>query len=121
MASLDDNLVEGGRLPVDPTLGAPNVDLRSVNSLPLETPVPSGPHGGPMYAPVSNRGYSLAELAQMYPQVELSNFLYTEIYDLTFRTNTYKFTIGFKEDFINQFQIDLMGYVNMSKLVRPSL
>ena len=65
MASLDDNLVEGGRLPVDPTLGAPNVDLRSVNSLPLETPVPSGPHGGPMYAPVSNRGYSLAELAQM--------------------------------------------------------
>ena len=32
MASLDDNLVEGERLPVDPTLGAPNVDLRSTNS-----------------------------------------------------------------------------------------
>ena len=65
MASLDDNLVEGERLPVDPTLGAPNVDLRSVNSLPLEIPIPSGPRSGPMYAPVSNRGYSLAELAQM--------------------------------------------------------
>ena len=65
MASLDDNLVEGERLQVDPTLGAPNVDLRSTNSLPLEIPVPSGPRSGPMYAPVSNRGYSLAELAQM--------------------------------------------------------
>ena len=65
MASLDDNLMEGERLQVDPTLGAPNVDLRSTNSLPLEIPVPSGPRGGPMYAPVSNRGYSLAELAQM--------------------------------------------------------
>jgi hypothetical protein len=65
MASLDDNLVGGERLSVDPTLGAPNVDLRSTNSLPLEIPVPSGPRGGPMYAPVSNRGYSLAELAQM--------------------------------------------------------
>lgn len=65
MASLDDNLVEGERLPVDPTLGAPNVDLRSVSSLPLEIPIPSGPRSGPMYAPVSNRGYSLAELAQM--------------------------------------------------------
>ena len=63
MASLDDNLDEG--LAVDPTLGAPNVDLRSTNSLPLEIPVPSGPRGGPMYAPVSSRGYSLAELAQI--------------------------------------------------------
>ena len=63
MASLDDNIVEGERLPVDPTLGAPNVDLRSIESLSLEIPVPSGARGGPMYAPVSSRGYSLAELA----------------------------------------------------------
>lgn len=65
MATLDDSLVEDGHLPMDPTLGAPNVDLRSTNSLPLEIPVPSGPKDGPMFAPVSNRGYSLAELAQM--------------------------------------------------------
>ena len=65
MASLDDNLVGDDHLPMDPTLGAPNVDLRSTNSLPLEIPIPSGPKDGPMYAPVSSRGYSLAELAQM--------------------------------------------------------
>jgi hypothetical protein len=65
MASLDNELLDDKRLPVDPTLGAPNVDLRSTNSLQLEIPVPSGPNAGPIFAPVSNRGYSLAELAQM--------------------------------------------------------
>lgn len=65
MASLDNNLVGDDHLPMDPTLGAPNVDLRSTNSLPLEVPIPSGPRSGPMFAPVSNRGYSLAELTQM--------------------------------------------------------